>query len=164
MAYDEEKMNRILNEVKNRISVSAEKYKDAYVVNNMTKELNDEFYDIVGWMAMMSYRMIEASEKVIYKFDNIYWDKFLQNQETDFLIKMASKIRNELIQRKNDAVVDIKNVLQEIQEETKKEYNKKLLHDLHPDICHCDEPSIRSVWFGFAEKCNKCNKYIGQYL
>jgi len=121
MAYNEAKMNEILNEVKNRISVSAEKYKDAYVVNNMTKELNDEFYDIVGWMAMMSYRMIEASEKVIYNFDNIYWDKFLQNQETDFLIKMSSKIRNELIQRKCDALVDIRDADEKIQEEIERD-------------------------------------------
>ena len=121
MAYDETKMNIILNEVKSRISVSADKYKDAYVVNNMTKELNDEFYDIVGWMAMMSYRMIEASEKVIYKFDNIYWDKFLQNQDTDFLIKMSSKIRNELLQRKCDAVKDIQVTEEGINEEIVKD-------------------------------------------
>jgi hypothetical protein len=121
MAYDEEKMNNILNEVKNRISVSAEKYKDAYVVNNMTKELNDEFFDVIGWMAMMSYRMIEASEKVIYNFDNIYWDKFLQNQETDFLMKMSAKIRNELILRKCTAVKDLQKAAEAIDEEIQKD-------------------------------------------
>lgn len=104
MAYNEEKIDKLLTEVKRRIRISSEKYKDAYVVNNMTGELKDEFYDIVGWMVMMSYRMIEASEKVIYDFDNIYWNKFLTNQTTEFLSKMKDMIENELFRRNIDDI------------------------------------------------------------
>jgi len=100
MAFEEKKAREFMEEVIGRLSVSADKYKDAYVVNNMTKELNDEFYDIVGWMLMMSYRMKEAADKVIYDFDNIYWDKFLANQDTDFLSKMQVMITNELSKRR----------------------------------------------------------------
>lgn len=121
MAFDEKKAREFVEEVLKRLSVSSDKYKDAYVVNNMTKELSDEFYDIVGWMLMMSYRMKEAADKVIYDFDNIYWDKFLANQDTDFLMKMKEMIQNELYNRIDAAVGDIAKVNEKIQEEIERD-------------------------------------------
>lgn len=99
MAFEEKKARELFEKVIKRLNVSADKYKDAYVVNDMAKELNDEFYDIIGWPLMMVMRMQEAMEKKIYDFDNIYWDKFLTNQDTDFLVKMRNMIDIELSKR-----------------------------------------------------------------
>lgn len=117
MAFSEKKARELFEEVIKRLNESADKYKDAYVVNDMAKELNDEFYDIIGWPVMMVMRMQEAMEKRIYDFDNIYWDKFLANQQTDFLGKMQMMIVNELIGRQDQEAEQYQEVEDSIKEE-----------------------------------------------
>lgn len=121
MAFDEIKAREVIEEVLNRLKVSSEKYKDAYVVNNMAKELNDEFYDIIGWPLMMVLRMQEAMEKKLYDFDNIYWDKFLENQDTDFLSKMLKMVTIELEKRYKAEQVMYDEITETIHEEIEKD-------------------------------------------
>jgi len=117
MAFSEEKARKLFEEVIKRLNISSDKYKDAYVVNDMAKELNDEFYDIIGWPLMMVMRMQEAMEKKLYDFDNIYWDKFLENQQTDFLGKMQMMIVNELIGRQEQEEEQHQEITDTIKEE-----------------------------------------------
>jgi len=127
MAFNEDKAREVIEEVLNRLKVSADKYKDAYVVNNMTKELNDEFYDIIGWPLMMVLRMQEAMEKKIYNFDNIYWDKFLANQDADFLGKMQLMIKAELARRLDKTIEEL-------------DSQNKIIHDeIEKDASHQDQ-------------------------
>jgi len=121
MSFSEAKAREVIEEVLNRLKKSSDKYKDAYVVNNMTKELNDEFFDIIGWPLMMVLRMKEAMEKTIYDFDNIYWDKFLENQETDFLGKMQLMVTQELAKRNLKAIEELEDQNEKIQEEIEKD-------------------------------------------
>jgi len=117
MAFEEQKVRDLFEEVLKRLKISADKYKDAYVVNNMSKELNDEFYDIIGWPLMMVMRMREVLEKKIYDFDNIYWDKFLSNQETDFLSKMQVLIKEELEKRFTEEIKRSEEITEVIHDE-----------------------------------------------
>jgi len=121
MAFNEEKAREVIEEVLNRLKVSSDKYKDAYVVNDMAKELNDEFYDIIGWPLMMVLRMQEAMEKRIYDFDNIYWDKFLTNQDTAFLGKMQIMVKTELEKRYNEELKRAQEMTDIIHEEIEKD-------------------------------------------
>ncbi len=145
MAFSEEKARELFEKVIKRLNVSADKYKDAYVVNDMAKELNDEFYDIIGWPLMMVMRMQEAMEKRIYDFDNIYWDKFLENQETDFLVKMQIMIKQELERREKEEGERYQEIEETIHEEIDNFRSLRF-------YCKCGKELFEGVDFGEIAK------------
>ena len=56
----------------------------------------------------------------VYSID-MDWDEFIKVQPTDFLMRMRSKVSNELIRRRYDALKDIKETDEKIEEEIERD-------------------------------------------
>jgi tetrahydromethanopterin S-methyltransferase subunit A len=99
MAYDRKKAEELVKKVLDKLDKSNGVYKDAYVLNDISREVEEELVDIVGWPLMEVLRIQEAMQKMIYNADNIYWEKFLKNQTTEFLQTLEEKVLGELLRR-----------------------------------------------------------------
>ncbi len=96
MPYDRKKAEELVKKVLDKLDKSNAVYKDAYVVNDIAREVDEELIDIVGWPLMEALRLREAMLGVIYSADNIYWEKFLKNQKTEFLYIILHRIAKEI--------------------------------------------------------------------
>lgn len=99
MPYDRKDAEELVAIVLNKLDVSSEKYKDAYVLNDVTREVDEEIVDLVGWPLLQALRMRQAMRGLIVSADNIYWEKFLKNQTPEFLRTLIDKVTEELIRR-----------------------------------------------------------------
>ena len=99
MAYDRKVAEALVAKVLDKLDKSSAIYKDAYVLNDISREVDEELVDIVGWPLMEVLRIQETMQKMIYNADNIYWEKFLKNQTTDFLEILFTKVEQELCER-----------------------------------------------------------------
>jgi hypothetical protein len=97
--YDRKKAEELIKKVLDKLDKSSAIYKDAYVLNDISREVDEELVDIVGWPLMEVLRIQETIQKIIYKADNIYWEKFLKNQTDEFLNVLQSKVVTELERR-----------------------------------------------------------------
>lgn len=103
MAYDPVEARKMMEDVLAKLAVSGEKYKDAYVLNDVTREIDEEIVDLIGWPLLQALRLREAFKEIQYSVDRIYWEKFLKNQNTDFLTRLHSEVTRELMKRIEDA-------------------------------------------------------------
>jgi hypothetical protein len=99
MAYDRKKAEELVKKVLDKLDKSNAVYKDAYVLNDIARETDEELLDIIGWPLMEVLRLQETLQKVIYSADNIYWEKFLKNQKFEFLQILLHRIAQELGKR-----------------------------------------------------------------
>jgi hypothetical protein len=103
MAYDPVKAQELLQLVLKKIEVSAEHYQDAYVLNDVPREVSEEIVDILGWTLLECLRVQETVLKRVYQIDRIHWEKFLKNQTDDFLVKLHDQTALELGRRYNES-------------------------------------------------------------
>jgi hypothetical protein len=99
MAYDRKKAEELLKKVLDKLDKSNGIYKDAYILNDCAREVEEEIVDIVGWPLMDALRLMETLQKMIYSVDRIYWEKFVKNQTTEFLETVMYKVIQELNKR-----------------------------------------------------------------
>ena len=98
--YNEKLAKEITEQVLSRLKVSSEKYGDAYLLNDMSTELDAELFDLVGWPLMQVLRFREAMMGRMMKIDDLYWKKFFGNQSTQFLEKLKEEIEEALTLKK----------------------------------------------------------------
>jgi hypothetical protein len=90
----------LLHKMVKKVEKSSEKYKDAYLLNDMSREWEEELVDLVGWVLMQAVRMKEVVIKKIIRNDLVFFDQFFRNQTTKFLKFLKKKIEKELERRK----------------------------------------------------------------
>ncbi|MEM2174425.1 MAG: hypothetical protein QXI58_02225 [Candidatus Micrarchaeia archaeon] len=99
--YNKKIFNKFLKEVVSKVERSSIKYKDAYLLNDMRREWNEELVDLVGWVLMQAVRMKEVVENRIKRNDLVFFDEFFKNQDTSFLKFLKQKIDKELKRRES---------------------------------------------------------------
>jgi hypothetical protein len=96
-----DKVADMITLVTDKLFKSSQKYgTSSYVLNDMTREIQEEIVDLVGWSLMESVRLMEALKGKIYHADEIYWENFLKRQDTSFLEVLKGRVSNELTVRK----------------------------------------------------------------
>jgi len=91
----------LLRKIVKKVERSSEKYKDAYLLNDMSREWEEELVDLVGWVLMQAVRMKEVVGQKIARNDLIFFDEFFKNQRTEFLQFLKKKIEDELKRRRH---------------------------------------------------------------
>jgi hypothetical protein len=91
----------LLRKIVKKVERSSEKYKDAYLLNDMSREWEEELVDLVGWVLMQAVRMKEVVGEKIIRNDLIFFDEFFKNQRTEFLQFLKKKIEDELKRRRH---------------------------------------------------------------
>jgi hypothetical protein len=91
----------LLRKIVKKVERSSEKYKDAYLLNDMSREWEEELVDLVGWVLMQAVRMKEVVGQKIVRNDLIFFDEFFKNQRTEFLQFLKKKIEDELKRRRH---------------------------------------------------------------
>ena len=99
---NQDTVSNMITLVTDKLFKSSQKYgASSYVLNDMTREIQEEIVDILGWSLMESIRLMEALKGKIYHADEIYWENFLQKQNTEFLKVLLDKVMGELEKRRN---------------------------------------------------------------
>jgi hypothetical protein len=97
-----DQVSEMITLVTDKLFKSSQKYgTSSYVLNDMTREIQEEIVDLVGWSLMESIRLMEALQGKIYHADQIYWENFLQKQNTEFLKVLLDKVMEELEKRRS---------------------------------------------------------------
>ena len=99
MAYDRKKAEELVKRVLDKLDKSSTQYGGNYILNDISRETDEEIIDIVGWPLMEALRLQETLQKLIYSADTIYWEKFLKNQTTEFLRILFNRVEQELEHR-----------------------------------------------------------------
>jgi len=99
MAYNKKVFKDLLQKVIKKIEKSGKTYGDAYLLNDISREWEEELVDLVGWILMQAVRMAEIVKHKIVRNDLVFYDAFFKNQNTSFLRFLKRKIENELKRR-----------------------------------------------------------------
>ena len=105
MAYDRKKAEALVAKVLDKLDKSSIEYGSNYILNDISREVDEELIDIVGWPLMEVLRLQETMQKMIYKANDIYWEKFLKNQTDEFLQILEKKVVGELGRRYSDCLI-----------------------------------------------------------
>jgi len=97
--YNRKIFKDLLQKVVKKVEKSSKKYKDAYLLNDMSREWEEELVDLVGWVLMQAVRMKEVVEQKIVRNDLVFFEEFFKNQRTEFLQFLKKEIENELKRR-----------------------------------------------------------------
>jgi hypothetical protein len=81
------------------VEKSSQKYNDAYLLNDMSREWEEELVDLVGWVLMQAVRMKEVVGEKIIRNDLIFFKEFFKNQRTEFLKFLEKEVKKELKRR-----------------------------------------------------------------
>ena len=97
--YNKEIFEDLIRKVIEKVEKSSSKYKDAYLLNDISREWEEELIDLVGWVLMQAVRMKEVISQKIVRNDLVFFDEFFKNQKTEFLEYLKQKIEEELKRR-----------------------------------------------------------------
>jgi len=97
--YNKKIFKDLLQKVVEKVEKSSQKYKDAYLLNDMSREWEEELVDLVGWVLMQAVRMKEVVGEKIIRNDLIFFKEFFKNQRTEFLKFLKKEIEKELERR-----------------------------------------------------------------
>jgi hypothetical protein len=99
--YNKKIFKDLLRKVVKKVEKSSQKYKDAYLLNDMSREWEEELVDLVGWVLMQAVRMKEVVGEKIIRNDLVFFKEFFKNQRTEFLKFLKKEIEKEL-ERRNE--------------------------------------------------------------
>jgi hypothetical protein len=99
--YNKKIFKDLLQKVVKKVERSSQKYKDAYLLNDMSREWEEELVDLVGWVLMQAVRMKEVVGEKIVRNDLVFFKEFFKNQRTEFLKFLKKEIEKEL-ERRNE--------------------------------------------------------------
>ena len=86
MPYDEKLLNKVFEDVKQKVENSSKKYNDnAYMLADIPKEIYEELIDIIGWPTLEVLRILELFQGKVAKIEDIYWKNFFPRQTDEFL-------------------------------------------------------------------------------
>ena len=97
--YNKTIFKKILRRVVKKLEKGSDKYKDAYLLCNMSREWSEELIDLVGWNMLQAIKMYEVLYYKIKHNDLIFYNAFFKNQDTKFLMFLKKKIDKELLHR-----------------------------------------------------------------
>jgi len=89
----------MMGEVLKRIEDSAKKYGAAYTLADISEELNQEVFDIVGWPLLEAIRIKLILSKRLAVLDEKYLEKFLTYHNIEYLKMLRDKIDEEIMNR-----------------------------------------------------------------
>lgn len=89
----------VMEDVLKRVETSSKKYGAAYVLADISEELNQEILDAVGWPLLEAVRIRLLLSHRLAKLDNKYLEMFLKYHDTDYLKMLRGKIDLEIIRR-----------------------------------------------------------------
>ena len=89
----------MLRKIVKKVEKSSQKYNDAYLLNDMSREWEEELVDLVGWVLMQAVRMKEVVGEKIIRNDLIFFKEFFKNQRTEFLKFLEKEVKKELKRR-----------------------------------------------------------------
>lgn len=100
MAYSKKDAETFLQQVIDKLDVSAKKYNDnAYQVADIPKEIEEELIDIVGWPLLEVLRIREVMAGKLARIEDIYWENFFKRQTTEFLRGLHERVSSEIDKR-----------------------------------------------------------------
>jgi hypothetical protein len=97
--YNKKIFKDLLRKIVKKVERSSQKYRDAYLLNDMSREWEEELVDLVGWVLMQAVRMKEVVGERIIRNDLIFFKKFFKNQRTEFLKFLKREVEKELKRR-----------------------------------------------------------------
>lgn len=97
--YNKKIFKDLLRKIVKKVEKSSQKYNDAYLLNDMSREWEEELVDLVGWVLMQAVRMKEVVGEKIIRNDLIFFKEFFKNQRTEFLKFLEKEVKKELKRR-----------------------------------------------------------------
>jgi hypothetical protein len=97
--YNRKIFKDLLHKIVKKVERSSEKYRDAYLLNDISREWEEELVDLVGWILMQAVRMKEVVVQKIIRHDLIFFEEFFKNQRTEFLKFLKREVEKELKRR-----------------------------------------------------------------
>lgn len=99
--YNKKIFKDLLRKIVKKVEKSSQKYKDAYLLNDMSREWEEELVDLVGWVLMQAVRMKEVIGEKIIRNDLTFFKEFFKNQRTEFLKFLEKEVKKELERRRS---------------------------------------------------------------